>query len=109
MHADGSVNVLCSTVELGQGIYTALRQIVAERLGLSMEHVRIRGPDTDYTPFDQSTSGSRSVFHSGNALIRAADDLTRKLCELAAPQLDCPVESLTYRMAQSARRNRINS
>ena len=97
MHADGSVNVLCSTVELGQGIYTALRQIVAERLGLSMEHVRIRGPDTDYTPFDQSTSGSRSVFHSGNALIRAADDLTRKLCELAAPLLDCPVESLTYR------------
>ena len=30
MHTDGTVNVLCSTVELGQGIYTALRQIVAE-------------------------------------------------------------------------------
>ena len=97
MHADGTINILCSTVELGQGIYAALRQIVAERLGISMEDVRIRAPDTDYTPFDQSTSGSRSVFHSGNALIRAADDLTGKLRRMAAPLLDCPVESLTYR------------
>ena len=96
MHADGTVNVLCSTVELGQGIYAALRQITAEQLGIPMEHVRIRAPDTDYTPFDQSTSGSRSVFHSGNALIRAADDLTNKLCKMAVPLLDCPLDSLTY-------------
>ena len=97
MHTDGTVNVLCSTVELGQGIYTALRQIVAERLELPMDHVRMRSPDTDYTPFDQSTSGSRSVFHAGNALIRAADDLTGKLCRMAAPLLGAPVESLVYR------------
>ena len=97
MHADGSVNILCSTVELGQGIYTALSQIVAERLGVPTEQLRFRTPDTDYTPFDQSTSGSRSVFHSGNALIRAADDLAGKLCRMAAPLLDCPLESLTYR------------
>lgn len=97
MHADGTVNLLCSTVELGQGIYTALRQITAEQLGIPMEHVRIRAPDTDYTPFDQSTSGSRSVFHSGNALIRAADDLINKLCKMAAPQLQCSIDAVTYR------------
>ena len=97
MHTDGTVNVLCSTVELGQGIYTALRQIVAERLELPMENVRMRSPDTDYTPFDQSTSGSRSVFHAGNALIRGADDLRGKLCRMAAPLLDTPVESLFYK------------
>ena len=97
MHTDGTVNVLCSTVELGQGIYTALRQIVAERLEMPMESVRMRSPDTDYTPFDQSTSGSRSVFHAGNALIRGADDLRGKLCRMAAPLLDAPVESLFYK------------
>jgi carbon-monoxide dehydrogenase large subunit len=97
MHQDGSVNLLCSTIELGQGIYTALRQIVAERLGIDMDHVRISPPDTSYTPFDQSTSGSRSVFHMGNALVRAGDDLTSKLCEMAAPLLDCPVDSVEYR------------
>ena len=97
MHQDGSVNLLCSTIEIGQGIYTALRQIVAERLGIDMEQIRISPPDTNYTPFDQSTSGSRSVFHMGNAMLSAAQDLTRKLCELAAPLLDCPVDSVEYR------------
>lgn len=97
MHQDGSINLLCSTIEIGQGIYTALRQIVAERLGIDMEQIRVSPPDTNYTPFDQSTSGSRSVFHMGNAMLSAAQDLTRKLCELAAPQLDCPVDSVEYR------------
>jgi carbon-monoxide dehydrogenase large subunit len=105
MHQDGSVNLLCSTIEIGQGIYTALRQIVAERLGIDIALVRISPPDTNYTPFDQSTSGSRSVFHMGNALTHAADDLTGKLCTMAAPQLDCPEESLEYREGAVWRRD----
>ena len=97
MHQDGTVNLLCSSLELGQGINTSLCQIVAERLGLPMEHVRISPPDTSYTPYDQSTSGSRSVFHMGNALLRAADDLTRQLCELVASLDDVSMDSLEFR------------
>ncbi len=97
MHQDGSVNLLCSTTDLGQGIYTALRQIVAERLEIDVDLVRISPPDTNFTPFDQSTSGSRSVFHMGNALMRAADNLIKKLLDMAAPQLDCPADDLVYR------------
>jgi carbon-monoxide dehydrogenase large subunit len=97
MHQDGTINLLCSTVELGQGIYTALRQIVAERLGVAIERIRIEAADTHFTPYDQSTSGSRSVFHMGNAMLLAADDLARKLCALAAPLLGVPVERVSYR------------
>ncbi|MBI3370887.1 MAG: xanthine dehydrogenase family protein molybdopterin-binding subunit [Betaproteobacteria bacterium] len=97
MHQDGTVNLVCSSVELGQGINTVFRQIVAERLGIPMEHISIGSADTHYTPYDQSTSGSRSVFHMGNAMLRAADDLARQLCELAAPLLDAPVERLEFR------------
>lgn len=97
MHKDGTINVLCSTVELGQGINTTLRQIVAERLGVSIESIRIRVPDTDYTPYDKSTSGSRSVFHMGNALLRAADDLAKKLCALAASRWSCSIDEVEYR------------
>ena len=97
MHQDGSVNILSSTLEMGQGIYTALRQMVAERLELPLEHIRISPPDTDYTPYDQTTSGSRSVFHMGNALLLAADDLIGQLRELAAKVLDCPVDETGYR------------
>jgi carbon-monoxide dehydrogenase large subunit len=91
LNQDGSITILSSSVELGQGAYTALSQIVAEKFGVPIERVRISTPDTDYTPYDQSTSGSRTVFHMGNALLRAADDAMRQLRELAAPLLDVPV------------------
>jgi len=94
LNADGSVTVLSSSVELGQGVYTALAQLVAERLGIPVEQVAFATPDTDYTPYDQSTSGSRTVFHMGNAILRAVEDVARQLCELAAPVLDVPVADL---------------
>jgi len=97
LNPDGSVQLLSSSVELGQGAYTALVQIVAERLGIAMERVAIAPPDTDYTPYDQSTSGSRTVFHMGNALLRAVEDVVRQLCELAAPMFDTPVDRLEVR------------
>lgn len=97
MQHDGSINLLCSSRELGQGINTAIRQIVAETLGVDIELIRISPPDTNYTPYDQSTSGSRSVFHMGNAMISAARDLTTKLCKMAALQLDCAAEGVVYR------------
>jgi carbon-monoxide dehydrogenase large subunit len=97
MQQDGSVNLLCSSLEIGQGIYTALRQIVGERLGIPLEEIGISPPDTNYTPYDQSTSGSRSVFHMGNAMLMAAEDLATKLCNFAAPLLDCPPETLEFR------------
>ena len=97
MHQDGTVNLLCSSLEMGQGINTSLRQIVAESLGIPLDHVSVSPPDTSYTPYDQSTSGSRSVFHMGNAMLRAVGDLTDQLCKLKAELDDVPLESLEYR------------
>jgi carbon-monoxide dehydrogenase large subunit len=97
LNSDGSVTVLSSSVELGQGVHTALGQLVAQRLGISIEQVTFATPDTDYTPYDQSTSGSRTVFHMGNAILRALEDVVRQLCELAAPVLDAPVPMLEVR------------
>ncbi len=97
MQQDGSINLICSTLEMGQGIYTALRQIVGEKLGVPIEQISIGQPDTEYTPYDQATSGSRSIFHMGNALLIASDDLMRQLCELAAPMLEQPIDKLEFR------------
>jgi carbon-monoxide dehydrogenase large subunit len=97
MHQDGTVNLLCSSLEMGQGIYTSLRQIVAEGLGIPMDHVSVSPPDTSYTPYDQSTSGSRSVFHMGNAMLLAVGDLADQLCKLKAKLDDVPLDSLVYR------------
>ncbi len=58
--ADGSVTLYCSTVDMGQGSDTANAQLVAEVLNIPAESVRVVHPDTDVTPYDMATLGSRS-------------------------------------------------
>ncbi|HEX7052396.1 MAG TPA: xanthine dehydrogenase family protein molybdopterin-binding subunit [Burkholderiales bacterium] len=79
VNADGSCTVYTSTVDMGQGSDTAMAQIAAEALGIAAEEVSVVHSDTDVTPFDMATLGSRSLFHSGNAVRLAAEDAKKKL------------------------------
>jgi len=79
INADGSVTVYTSCVDMGQGSDTAMAQIAAEVLRLPTEEVTVVHSDTDVTPFDMATLGSRSLFHSGNAVKLAAEDALKKL------------------------------
>src|SRR4029077_7799988 len=81
--ADGSCTLYCSTVDMGQGSDTASAQMVAEVLNIPAESVRIVHPDTDVTPYDMGTLGSRSVFHIGNAARLRGPDAREKLVALA--------------------------
>src|SRR5205814_2713947 len=76
--ADGSCTLYCSTVDMGQGSDTANAQLVAEVLNVPAESVRVIHPDTDLTPYDMATLGSRSLFHMGNAVKLAAEDARGK-------------------------------
>jgi len=82
--ADGSTTLYTSTSDMGQGSDTAYAQIVGEILDLAAEDVRIVHPDTDVTPYDMGTLGSRSLFHMGNAVRLAAEDARAKLRTLAS-------------------------
>jgi len=82
INADGSVTVYTSCVDMGQGSDTAMAQIAAEVLHLATESVTVVHSDTDVTPFDMATLGSRSLFHSGNAVKLAAEDALKKLVQL---------------------------
>src|SRR5688572_7873784 len=84
LYADGSCALYCSTVDMGQGSDTAMAQIVAEVLGIPIECITVVHPDTDVTPYDMATLGSRSTFHMGHAVRRAAEDARDKLLALAA-------------------------
>jgi CO/xanthine dehydrogenase Mo-binding subunit len=83
LYADGSCALYCSTVDMGQGSDTAMAQMTAEVLGLPVESVTVVHPDTDVTPYDMGTLGSRSLYHMGNAVKRAAEDARDKLLALA--------------------------
>jgi CO/xanthine dehydrogenase Mo-binding subunit len=83
IYADGSCALYMSTVDMGQGSDTAMAQIVAEVLQVQAENVRVIHPDTDVTPYDMATLGSRSTFHMGNAVKLAAEDAKQKLEAMA--------------------------
>ncbi len=97
MNADGSVNVLSSTVEMGQGSETMMAQIVAEELGISFDQVRIVQPDTDITPYDTISAGSRSTYHMGNAVRMAAGKIKAELFSAVAAKLEVHTEDLIAR------------
>jgi carbon-monoxide dehydrogenase large subunit len=97
LNEDGTVSLLSSAVEMGQGAATVLAQIVAEELGVRIDHVRVVTPDTDVTPFERSTTSSRATFHAGNALLAAARDAKAQILEVAADVLEASPSDLELR------------
>jgi CO/xanthine dehydrogenase Mo-binding subunit len=97
MSSDGSVVLLSGTVEIGQGSRTALSQVVAEELGLSLDQVSVAQLDTDVTPYDVSTSASSSMTVMGLAVQRAAQDVKRQLLGAAAKVLGGRADRLKLR------------
>jgi CO/xanthine dehydrogenase Mo-binding subunit len=97
LNADGSAVLLTSSVEIGQGTPTSLAQIVAEELGISAERVSVTFPDTDVTPFDQSTSSSRTIFTMGSAARQAAQQIREQLLEIGSRVLEAHVDDLEIR------------
>ena len=68
---------------MGQGSDTVMAQIAAEVLNIDPRSIRVIHPDTDVTPYDMGTLGSRSTFHMGTAVRLAAEDANRRIEELA--------------------------
>jgi 4-hydroxybenzoyl-CoA reductase alpha subunit len=78
--SDGTVHLLTMAAEIGQGSDTALKQILAEELGLTMEDIRITSGDTAMTPqADLGSWGSRVTLMAGNAVIDAAKKIKAQL------------------------------
>ena len=100
--ADGSVVLLCGTVELGQGAKTVMSQIVAEELSVPLESVTIRPIDTAFTPFDRSTGSSRSTTVMGKAVELAGGDARGQIVELAAEHFECPEEAVTLKDGEAS-------
>jgi CO/xanthine dehydrogenase Mo-binding subunit len=96
LNSDGTATLLISTVDMGQGSDTIMAQIAAEVLCLDEGAVRVVCADTDVTPYDTITAGSRSTYHTGNAVRLAAENMREKLVELAAKHFD--VEATDIKM-----------
>lgn len=83
---DGTITVYTGKVEVGQNIRTSLTQAVADELRVQMTSIRLVMGDTDLTPYDMGTFGSRTTPIMAPQLRRAAAAARELLKDLAAQE-----------------------
>ncbi|MGH7812093.1 MAG: xanthine dehydrogenase family protein molybdopterin-binding subunit, partial [Candidatus Binatia bacterium] len=94
IETDGSVSVNLGVPDVGPGIHTVVQQIVSEVLDLPRERVKIVVIDTDNSPYDSGTGGSKSTNSVGTAAYQAVNEIKAKIISLAASRLGCRAEDV---------------
>ena len=94
---DGGVVVYTGASDIGQGSDTMVAQIVAEVLGITLNRIRVIAADTDLTPIDIGSYSSRVTFMNGNASLRAAQDVKKRIVAAAAQKMNCAPEDVLMR------------
>ncbi len=88
MELDGGAVVRCAAPDVGGGQTSSLCSIVAEVLGLPIENVVAVGRDSHFTPRAGTTTATRQLFMSGNAVLKASRELRRHVVDQAAELLE---------------------
>src|SRR5437773_5494764 len=94
---DGSVTAFFGKMDMGQGVDTAIGQIVADELDVAFDRVQVVMGDTAFTCNQGGASGSTGVQRGGVTLRFAAAEARRILLERASQKLSAPVETLAVR------------
>jgi CO/xanthine dehydrogenase Mo-binding subunit len=94
LDASGRVTLRASQHEYGQGARAGLAQLIANELGLPVEHIELIGPDTALTPPTGPTTASRQTFLTGNAVLMACRALKEEIFGHAAEVLDADPQKL---------------
>jgi len=91
---DGRVSLFCSKIEMGQGIFTSMAQMLAEELDVKLDSIDMVMGDTMLCPWDSGTTGSRSTKYYGPPLRRAGAEARAILLQMASEQLKITPEWL---------------
>jgi aerobic carbon-monoxide dehydrogenase large subunit len=100
----GKVVLYSGCNSVGQGIATALSQIVADELQVSIDDVRVVHGDTAKVPYGNGSNASRSTVMAGSAALGAARKVKEKLLRLASVKLEIDVADLILRDGRIAAR-----
>ena len=94
---DGRVSLFTGKVEMGQGVYTSLPQMLAEELDVALTSVDPVLGDTDLCPWDMGTFGSMSTRFFGPPMRKAAAEARAILVQLGSERLGVPADALGTR------------
>jgi CO/xanthine dehydrogenase Mo-binding subunit len=97
LQADGKIVIHVGAAEIGTGaINQGVAQVWAEIMGVEVEDIVIVAADTDTTPYDWGSQGSRTLFNLGNAALRTAEDLKAQIVQLASEMLEADPLDLEF-------------
>jgi aerobic carbon-monoxide dehydrogenase large subunit len=94
--ADGTVALITGTQTIGQGHETTFPQILADRLGLPNERIRLVQGDTDLIPMGGGHGSSRATYMGGTAIWRASDEIIAKGTRVAAEALEAAETDIRF-------------
>ena len=94
--ADGTVSLITGTQTIGQGHETTFPQILADRLGLPNERIRLVQGDTDLIPLGGGHGSSRATYMGGTAIWRASDEIIAKGTRIAAEALEAAEADIRF-------------
>ena len=95
INPDGKVTAFTGKVEIGQNVRTMLAQVIADELRVPLASISMVMADTDLTPFDQGTFGSRTTPTMAPVLARAAATARELLIDRAAARWQVARDSVT--------------
>jgi carbon-monoxide dehydrogenase large subunit len=94
--ADGGVSLITGTQHIGQGHETTFPQILADRLHLRNELIRLRQGDTDLIAHGGGHGSSRATYMGGTAIFRAAEEIIAKGTRIAAEMLEAAEADILF-------------
>jgi carbon-monoxide dehydrogenase large subunit len=93
---DGSVTIITGTLDYGQGHASPFAQVLAERLGIPFERIKLLQGDSDELIAGGGTGGSRSMMQSGGAIIAASDIVIEQGKQAAAHFLEANAADVEF-------------
>ena len=104
---DGTVTIITGTLDYGQGHATPFAQVLASRLGVPFERIRLLQGDSDELLAGGGTGGSKSLMASGTAIAEASDLVIEQGRKLAAHVLEAAAGDIEFELGAAGGRFRI--
>lgn len=96
LNDDGFYSLLIGATDMGTGCDTILAQMAAEVLETSMDKIIVHAADTDISPYDPGSYASSTTYVTGNAVIKAAEDIKKQILGSGAKFLDTSEENVMF-------------
>jgi aerobic carbon-monoxide dehydrogenase large subunit len=93
---DGSVTILSGTLDFGMGHATPFAQVLHEKLGIPFDKIRLIQSDSDRLIMGGGSGGSKSLMHTGTALVEASAKVIERGKEIAAHVLEAAASDIEF-------------